>query len=373
MSLNLPPEGLGLETCLRPGLFFYRHCLRSQPVGVSSQSAFPASVANRRTTSAPGMYRGRWYAPHMMNAASSRRWVCQRLGQAAVLVLSCLLLVSCHAAPDTETSAATQPKRTTTSTEEASPSGSASAASSSTTQVAAMSPPADASNDSTEVEPVPTEAVSSEPAPIELFPGVMIVTGERPRVELAARVCLEEGWLEQIACMAGTREHESLVVPRATPSQVHAALLAIGQENGRPGQWTMDGETLQLQPPTGAAIDVRVRWLDGTREREASIWSWVHEPGRETPADRPFIFGGSKIVETAGGEIYLADHSGSIIGLVTFGDEVIGCAVVFSEQQSVQEPAWQVAQGVVPPYGTDVTLILQPRPAQAAATATEGS
>jgi hypothetical protein len=59
------------------------------------------------------------------------------------------------------------------------------------------------------------------------------------------------------------------------------------------------------------------------------------------------------------GEHYVADHTGSIIGLVTFGDEVVGFEEVFSDQQSVQPLAWQVRIDHVPPVGTPVTVILR--------------
>ena len=59
------------------------------------------------------------------------------------------------------------------------------------------------------------------------------------------------------------------------------------------------------------------------------------------------------------GEHYVADESGSIIGLVTFGDEVIGFSRVLADQDAVQEPEWEVNTAAIPPMGTSVTLVLK--------------
>lgn len=61
---------------------------------------------------------------------------------------------------------------------------------------------------------------------IRPFPGIVAYPDEQ-RIELESKVCLEGGWLEQIACAPGSREHESLVVVRAKPSQIHAAMLLV--------------------------------------------------------------------------------------------------------------------------------------------------
>jgi hypothetical protein len=59
------------------------------------------------------------------------------------------------------------------------------------------------------------------------------------------------------------------------------------------------------------------------------------------------------------GEHYVADMTGSIIGLVTFGDEVVGFARVMPDSADVSEPVWEVDPERVPPIGTPVTLILR--------------
>ncbi len=219
----------------------------------------------------------------------------------------------------------------------------------------------------------PPAAPANETPParvLEPFPGIRVIReGDDPRVELDAHVCIEAGWLEQVACGPGSREHESLVVPVATPGQVHAAMLLAGFEPGAPGMWSYEDQRYRYSPPTGAALSIGVRrpaGAGGTREEPIRAWIREHQGRREFPDD-PWIFAGSRIEETPEGDIYVADYSGSIIGLVTFGDEVIGFSRVFADQDSVQPAEWEANTRVLPPVGTLVTLIVRAAGEQRAA------
>ena len=55
----------------------------------------------------------------------------------------------------------------------------------------------------------------------------------------------------------------------------------------------------------------------------------------------------------------LADSSGSIVGLVTFGDEVVGLSRVLADETSVQPQAWEANPERMPAIGTKVVLILR--------------
>lgn len=206
---------------------------------------------------------------------------------------------------------------------------------------------------------------------------VHLEPGDRSCVEVKSWVCLDEGWLEQIACSPATREHESLVVVKAKPSQIHAALLMAGFQPGTPGRWTFENNTLGTIDPTGERLDVLVRYADpshGGAIVEHPIRKWIRNgaehQGRDPSGgandefpDLPWVFGGSVIVPNpksmGPGEHYIADESGSIIGLVTFGDEVIGFSRIFADQDAVQPREWEVNTAVIPPVGTEVTLILR--------------
>jgi len=202
-------------------------------------------------------------------------------------------------------------------------------------------------------------------AVVKPFEGV-VVQPAGGVVEVEAFVCLDGGWLEQVACSPDTREHEALVVIEARPSNLHAALLMAGFEPGSPGQWTYDDGAVAVTPPTGDIVEILVRYQKDGRSVQEPIGAWIvgAEDNRPFP-ERAWVFAGSLRAENPGwmgpGEHYVADLTGSIIGLVTFGDEVIGFERVMADQEAVQATQWQVRTGYVPPIGTPVTVILRAR------------
>jgi hypothetical protein len=191
------------------------------------------------------------------------------------------------------------------------------------------------------------------------------------RVEVRAWTCLDAGWLEQVACSPRTREHESLLVVPARPSDIHAALLLAGFQSGRPGRWTYENETYRCEPPVGDPVAIEVRFIDAAgRERVEPIRNWIRDAtGTRDFPESPWIFGGSLLrpnpPDWPPGEHYVADFTGSVIGLVTFGDELIGFGQVWADQDAVQPPEWEVNAEAVPPPGTEVTLVFaRPAPAR---------
>ena len=94
------------------------------------------------------------------------------------------------------------------------------------------------------------------------------------------------------------------------------------------------------------------------------VRDWIADHrGRVDFPDLPWVFGGSELRPNPPGmepgEHYVADMTGSVIGLVTFGDEVIGFSRVIADQTEVAAPEWTVATDRVPPMGTPVTLIIE--------------
>jgi hypothetical protein len=241
--------------------------------------------------------------------------------------------------------------------------------------------------ESSAIVPSPGDTAGSEPIDPERAVGssapeqrttsdsaVAVVLRPFPHVEvdLSARevrfdgiACLDVGWLEQVVCAPNSREHESLIVSLAQPSHIHAALLAAEFEPGAPGRWTYENDQVAVIPPTGEEIEVEVIYENraGDVVRE-SIRAWIrdHRGEHELPAT-PWVFGGSRMRQASaslgGGEVYEADYTGSIIGLVTFGDEVIGWREVLSDHEAVHPPEWEVNTGHVPTPGTPVQVILK--------------
>ena len=200
---------------------------------------------------------------------------------------------------------------------------------------------------------------SPQPVADIVLPGNVIVSPATSRLTIPAYVALESGWLEVFASLAGVRDHETAVVLTATPSTIHAALLILGLTPGSPA--TYDAALRLETPPYGDQIAVSIEWTDAEGIFHAHSAAEILANDRSLP-DPVFVFAGSIIAPNAPsmgpGEHYVADFTGAVVGLATFGHEVVASRAVHSHQLGIEDAAWQLNPGVLPEVGTEVTLVL---------------
>jgi hypothetical protein len=230
-----------------------------------------------------------------------------------------------------------------------------------------------------------TEATTEATPPrkpewVELSPKLRVARAAG-LVEFEAVAVLQEGFLEQFVCTPSTREHESLFVFDGKASEIHAALLVAGLVPGAPGGWrepTDEREAVEAGfvalAPHGAELTVEVVLADGSRHGIASFarlspvaFGAEGGDGRAAPAPPSrFVFAGSRFrARPDGGERYLADDSGSLVGLVTFGDETIAALEVIPDQASVSAPIFEADPARMPAPGTAVVIrVRAPGPAE---------
>ena len=209
--------------------------------------------------------------------------------------------------------------------------------------------------------PVPEspEVIEADPEMswVALKPGLRI-SREAGSVMFEAEICLDEGWLEQLVCGQGTREHESIMVTTIPASSIHAAMLAVGLEAGRPGQW-VDG----FVSPKGSEVMIRVRV--SPERSDVPLREWVIGAEGVSP-DQSWVFAGSRMrgpdEVPEGYSRYEADTTGSIIGLVTFGDEMLAYQEVIPDQIEVAPEEWKARTEAIPPVGTKVWVLVSPVP-----------
>jgi hypothetical protein len=211
-------------------------------------------------------------------------------------------------------------------------------------------------------------------APQLSLPGMTVNVAER-YVDLEATVCLDEGLLELVACTKGTKEHESIVAVEALPMHIHTALLVLGATNGhpamrRPREPPATG-WIDI-PPEGDPIEVSLMLPDTDGQPvEHRISEFVApagldsdgaagDGGDEAGFPDAFVFAGSHLRDNGDGpRTYLADESGSVISIATFGDELL--CLEGMHGQANDALLWQVNPDSLPPVGTKVTLRLRVR------------
>jgi hypothetical protein len=165
-------------------------------------------------------------------------------------------------------------------------------------------------------------------------------------------------YLEVFVCTPDTKEHESVVVTKAKPSHVHAALLLLGIEPGKPGEWNWDDAKLRAIPPEGPQLNVDL--IDPATGRVTPLARCATSVRDQTSlADRKdghFVFAGSRVVKRKTGEVYWADGDGTLMGLTAFGGETIAWSEMFSHDSAIEEPHWIADKAFVPPVGTPVVV-----------------
>jgi hypothetical protein len=224
--------------------------------------------------------------------------------------------------------------------------------------------------------------------PVKL-PGI-VIDFEKRLVDLEGKICLDKGFLELIACTKGSKEHESIVAVAARPMHIHTALLLLGATNGHPAmRKPVDEQKTRWVnvPPRGDSIDVFlvttnkdgkliekpisdfiVRSNERVDEVDGAVISapdQTEKRGVEKEARLPhtFIFAGSHLHDSGKGpRQYLADLTGHVISIATFGDELL--CLPFHQTQENNALTWRVKPDALPKVGTKITLRLRPKKAK---------
>jgi len=273
-----------------------------------------------------------------------------------------------------------------------------------------------------------THGIAAEPAapaatePVPLNPAkTVLLDRANGKLLLKTKLVLREGVLEMLICKSQTKEHESIMAIDSDAYLVHAGLLLLGAEPGKPASYDTE-----FHPPTGQKIDIFVNWTDEAgqaqrmnarewvrhvtrryyeaplakvpdgvkvgkgedlrydtknklllwfgpmtaeqrdahlklsqdKEYQAAIQSFFDDSqSREIEAE--WVFAGSGFFEEEGGrQVYMAE-SGNVVCVANFGDALLDVTM----QSSSSNDAGLLFEPYterVPPLGTEVTVELIP-------------
>jgi hypothetical protein len=219
-----------------------------------------------------------------------------------------------------------------------------------------------------------------------VMPGMKILI-KKGYIDVDAKVCLTEGMLELIACTKDSKEHESMIMVVPKAAHIHAALLLIGAQPGNPAMrkevQTDDGPRWVDLVPRGQEIDIYLVFNNKAGEPEEHPISKFLIKGLEENYDgvpveddklkkedrafptHTFLFVGSHVFKDGESDpIYLADESGNVISLATFGDELLALPGVHGHGN--EGLVWAVDPTHLPPLDTKVILRLKPKKPAAA-------
>ncbi|GAB5402270.1 MAG: hypothetical protein Aurels2KO_05010 [Aureliella sp.] len=178
---------------------------------------------------------------------------------------------------------------------------------------------------------------------------------KKKRVVTDGFVALREGQLEMLACLVGTKEHESVVAVFTKAQFIHAGLLAIGAKKGTPVKWRPE-----YQPPTGSKIRVVVLWRDKDGKKHASdARKWVREnKSGGGHLDVDFVFAGSIFAKDpdTGKEVYEAE-AGDLVCVANFSTATLDIPIRSLDANSML--SYVAYTDRIPPSGTPVRLVFE--------------
>ncbi len=177
---------------------------------------------------------------------------------------------------------------------------------------------------------------------------------EKREMHIAGFVCLNEGELEMLVTLEGGKTHESIVAVRSNAYIIHAGLLALGAETGRPATFQPE-----FQPVTGTEIAVEFEWIDAAgKPQRVRGQDWVRKIRTQTVLEQPFLFGGSMLRREPNGQIQYDAEQGDVVCVSNFPSAMIDVPVESSAEAA--ELMFEAFKERIPPLLTPVTVILRP-------------
>jgi hypothetical protein len=211
-----------------------------------------------------------------------------------------------------------------------------------------------------EDKPPAKETPAAPGAVAPRFDGITINLQER-FIDVEAEVCLEEGILENIATVPSAKEHESIIVVKARPRNIHFALLMMGLKNGTPGRFIYKPDKVVPVDPTGDKVRVSLVVDRDGKKVEEPITNFIHErkSGKHLESD-VFVFAGSRLLDQPDQKepLYAADATGDVVSLVSFDDEML--SPMHAASNSNETLLWEIDKKVTPKLGTKVVMRLRP-------------
>lgn len=175
----------------------------------------------------------------------------------------------------------------------------------------------------------------------------------RKEVVVGGAIALDRGMIEVFACPRHTKEHEAIVATAASARLMHAALLAIGLEPGRPVSF--DPEYAAAQGP---AIEVMVRWNDDAgHPQQRRAQELIRSTTTKAQLDADWVFAGSVFwKDPADGHEYYQADGGDMICVSNFPTATLDLPLESSQANDAL--MFEVFEDRVPPRGTEVELVL---------------
>jgi hypothetical protein len=169
---------------------------------------------------------------------------------------------------------------------------------------------------------------------------------------------MDHGEMEYLLVQEGGKTHESLLVTKAQPFQIHIAMLLLGvkippQAAVGPPPDAIDVNYLKTAPkPKGGNVLIFVRWTEDGKTIAVHAEDMMFDDAAKKPMTRgPWVYNGSMLSQG----VFLAQQDRSIASLV-----IDPSALINNERpDSDNDQIWSIAAEKTPKAGTPVQISIE--------------
>lgn len=185
---------------------------------------------------------------------------------------------------------------------------------------------------------------------------------ENKRVIARGAICVQEGLLEMFACPRDTKEHEAIISVHAKAWEVHATLVALGIDPGKPVTWRE-----KYVAVSGPIMNIEVWWMEDGKLVKRRAQDMMLNTNTEKPMQCDFVFGGSvqEHNEANGEHVYMANF-GPMINVANQTDAMIDVSIQ-SSMDAADGLLFAANPKTVPPVNTKVYIVISDSGKQAVA------
>jgi hypothetical protein len=160
---------------------------------------------------------------------------------------------------------------------------------------------------------------------------------------------MAQGLLEYLLVQSSGKTHESLLATAVDPYYLNIGFLLLGFE-GTDKPLDQQGAP---QKPTGEPVEITLVYRTGDKSGKVPATEWVTKKvgDKEESPSVKWVYTGSVVFQGR----FIAQVEGSIVAIYHDPTALIDNAAPGGESDEI----WFVKEGVAPPAGTPVTVVIQ--------------
>ena len=120
---------------------------------------------------------------------------------------------------------------------------------------------------------------------------ILEIEGDKRRVVVKAKVCLREGFLEELMTRKSIKSHEAILNTDADARDIHLALLAAKAEAGHPVKFAPKFETA-----TGTPIKIFIEYQEKGKTVRVSARKWILNGKTKGDLDSDWVFAAASFI-----------------------------------------------------------------------------